>query len=60
MKSSHHDTPLYVPVPQPADRPDRSERVVPMEQNIGEDHRAAAREWLAHLDAGRINPEHQG
>lgn len=54
MKSRHRDTPLYVTVPQPADRPYRRETEQRLAENVSEDERAAFREWLAHVQAGRI------
>ena len=54
MKSSHRDTPLYVPAPADPFPPCRRETEQRLESDIGEDERAAAREWLRHVEAGRI------
>ena len=54
MKSSHRDTPLYVPAAADPFPPCRRETEQRLESDIGEDERAAAREWLRHVEAGRI------
>ena len=59
MPSSHRDGPLYVPVPADRRWPHARETEYRLAENIGEDERSAVREWLRHVEAGRINPEHQ-
>ena len=59
MPSSHRDGPLYVPAPADRRWPHARETEHRLAENIGEDERAAVREWLRHVEAGRINPEHQ-
>jgi len=60
VASSHRETPLYVPAP--ADRfPSYSQETEHrLAENVGEDQRAAAREWLWHVEAGRIGPHLSG
>lgn len=59
MPSSHRDTPLYVR--PPADRFSRGrETEHRLAENVGEDERAAVREWLRHVEAGRIGPHLSG
>lgn len=54
MNSSHRDTPLYVPAPADPRPPYSAETEHRLAENIGEAERAAAREWLWHLENGRI------
>ena len=59
MLSSHRDGPRYVPAPADSRWPKARETEHRLAENVGEDERAAVREWLRHVEAGRINPEHQ-
>ena len=60
MTPSHRDTPLYVPAPADRFPPYRRETEHRLDSDIGEDERAAAREWLRHVEAGRIGPHLSG
>ena len=59
MTSSHRDGPRYVPAPADPRWPHARETEHRLAENVGEDERAAVREWLRHVEAGRINSEHQ-
>jgi len=56
MQSSHRDTSLYVPPPTDPRWPHTRETEHRLAENIGEDERNAFREWLRHVENGRIGP----
>jgi len=60
MPSSHRDGPRYVPAPADRRWPNGRETEHRLAENIGESERTAVREWLRHVEAERINPEHRG
>ena len=60
VTSSHRDTPLYVPAPADSFPSYCRETEQRLDSDIGEDERAAAREWLWHVEAGRIGPHLSG